>query len=388
VKLPRFKKKYLAIAATAALVMGAAGIAAAYFGAGGSGTGKGTVGTTVALKIHQVGAGYESVIPAKTGTDPYVGDQCLQNCTADLLTQLGDRVTLAKTTTYQQLVSINIALRNWTSTTVSSLPVSVYISATVDGTITVTKTVAIPPAIHPHTDPSLKVVTLTVAATGIFVTRTFTYAISYPTTAPAAGVNIALSSSVYGQPVGTSPDGALWVDAKAGFFPSNDFPACTGVHPTTGGYPNTHFRATTLSEVTTVCGHAQEAYTYGTSTELHTTGNDNIPAVSFNVVGGVLGPLYPGAAATPIDYAVSNFGSPAHVASVTVTVKTSGTTVTGASGCLARWFSITGTGPSQTFPTGTTVVTAGVPTIMFTTVATTQTACKTKTVPLKFTAAP
>ena len=44
-RLPRFKKRFIAGAMAAGMVMGAGGIAAAYFTATGTGTGTGTVGT-------------------------------------------------------------------------------------------------------------------------------------------------------------------------------------------------------------------------------------------------------------------------------------------------------------------------------------------------------
>jgi hypothetical protein len=53
VKLPKFKKKYAASALAAGLVMGGAGIAAAYFSATGSGTGKTSVGGAVPFKVTQ-----------------------------------------------------------------------------------------------------------------------------------------------------------------------------------------------------------------------------------------------------------------------------------------------------------------------------------------------
>lgn len=65
-KRPRFKKKYLAMAATAGLVMGAAGIAAAYFSASGSGSGNAHVGTTVGVLKVTAGSVTGTLYPGGT----------------------------------------------------------------------------------------------------------------------------------------------------------------------------------------------------------------------------------------------------------------------------------------------------------------------------------
>ncbi len=52
-KLPKFKKKVVVGALAAGLVMGAGGIAAAYFTAGGSGSASATVGNSVPLSVTQ-----------------------------------------------------------------------------------------------------------------------------------------------------------------------------------------------------------------------------------------------------------------------------------------------------------------------------------------------
>lgn len=50
-KLPKFSKKLIAIGAAAGIAMGAAGIAAAYFSATGTGTGKAAVGTATPFTV-------------------------------------------------------------------------------------------------------------------------------------------------------------------------------------------------------------------------------------------------------------------------------------------------------------------------------------------------
>ena len=108
--------------------------------------------------------------------------------------------------------------------------------------------------------------------------------------------------------------------------------------------------------------------------------------MTFNVVGGPVGPLYPGAPASPVEYAVTNFGSsPVHLGSVATSI-----TGTSVAGCNAAWFTIYGTQPhtlNMTFPTGTTIVTNTGTTIALTTKPFTQDTCQNATVTLTFSGA-
>ena len=61
-RLPRFKKKYLAIAAAVGVTMGAAGIAMAYFSTTGSGTGTAKVGSVAHWSVTKTGLEYQTTI--------------------------------------------------------------------------------------------------------------------------------------------------------------------------------------------------------------------------------------------------------------------------------------------------------------------------------------
>ena len=368
-KLFSTKRRIAAVVGAGALVLAAAGIAAAFFGVTGSGSGKAKTGTAANAKNESVGAGYTSIIPAASGQDPYVEDQALNAG----YTEIGDQVTLHKSG-YQQLTSVTIAFRNW-GIGVTTLPVTVHFSTGVSGPFTVTGKVDIPAAATPGAVPTLTVATLTVAKTGIFVSTTFVYGVTFTRTR-ATSLNIALSNQKNDLTVGTSPAGALWILNTNASFNTN-FPACTGTNPGTG---NTHFVSGTFSEVTTACGPAREYKAYGNTGP---TVNGNIPAVAFNVVGEAAGPLYPGAPASPVDYAVTNPGpSAAHL----TTVNTAIGTLPG--GCTSAWFQVYGTQPhtvNRTFPAGTTVVTNTGTTIAMLTSGTTQDGCANKAIPLTFT---
>jgi hypothetical protein len=67
VKLPRIKKKFVAIGLATGLAMGAAGIAAAYFSASGSGTGAGNVGKAATLGVSLTTGG-GPLYPTSTAT--------------------------------------------------------------------------------------------------------------------------------------------------------------------------------------------------------------------------------------------------------------------------------------------------------------------------------
>lgn len=55
-RIPKFKKKFIAGALAAGLVMGAGGIAAAYLATTGSGTGTATVGTPTTVSVKSISA--------------------------------------------------------------------------------------------------------------------------------------------------------------------------------------------------------------------------------------------------------------------------------------------------------------------------------------------
>jgi len=64
------KKRIAAVALTGALLVGASGVAAAFFTTSGGGTGSGTVGTDTALVIHQDTITYSNPLPADNALLP------------------------------------------------------------------------------------------------------------------------------------------------------------------------------------------------------------------------------------------------------------------------------------------------------------------------------
>jgi hypothetical protein len=377
VNIKRFISKKAVIGAlVAAVAIGGGGAAFAYFLTTGSGTGGAQTANAPKLTIAQIGAGYDSLIP----TNNYVEDQCMEGCTGP--NEIGQDVTLANagpnpSTNYQQLVNVVVAVRNWGGT-ISNLPISLYLSQTADGPTTIPVTIAsIPAADGPN--PTTTNVTLDVSADDLFVPSEFQYGISFPQTganADADSLNIALSSSADNLVVGsdTSGAGSLWIDDSNG--PNNDFPTCD----------NSDFPTTGFQLISTNCGPAQELGAYGTDDQV-AAGNGDIPAVEFNVVGGVAPALSPGSPAEPISYAVTNpTSSTAYL--TTVTTKISG--VGNPTHCDSAWYSITGATATanQDIAAGQTVLyqSTGTEISMPTNDSTDQSACEGQTVTLSFTA--
>ena len=120
-----------------------------------------------------------------------------------------------------------------------------------------------------------------------------------------------MSNSLYQLSVGsdTAP-GTVWVATARGAGIAGDFPSCT----TPAG--------NTFQSVITNCGPAAAGNpgAYGATSQV-TAGNADIPAVQFNVVGGVAAPLYPGEPPQPVDFAITNpGGGPVHVSDVKTTI--------------------------------------------------------------------
>jgi hypothetical protein len=126
-------------------------------------------------------------------------------------------------------------------------------------------------------------------------------------------------------------------------------------------------------QVTTDGCAAQEYYAYGTPAQV-AAGNDDIPAVEVNVVGGSVTGLYPGDPAQPIEYAITNPGTNAvQVQSVTASVDTAGSgdvltpSATDVTNCKAAWYQINnspqtlGGGSGVSVAPGTTLFTTNSP---------------------------
>lgn len=337
-KLKNFtKKKAVAFGLAAGVAAGAGGIAVAFFSAPGSGTGNADVGSASALTITQVGAGYDSLI-ASTG-NTYTSSQCFKACAG--YTEIGDAVSLAyltpkwANTHYAQVTSVTVPLVNFGSAKTQTVTLKLYNSPNT-ATYTFTKTVTI--AAGSPTNQIVTLVTFDLAKTSVFVEQTFVYGVEL--TSNTGGVNIAMAHHATELAVGGTPNNTVYYAKNGGTY-----------------------KATTAA----------------------TTGY--IPAVQINVIGGVVPPLYPGAPAQPVQYAITN-PNPGHVrvSTITTAVKTTGTTIFGATGCKAAWFTLVNSAYSYNtnVAPGTTVV-SGPTTLRMITNSATQNACIGHSVPLTFT---
>jgi hypothetical protein len=300
------------------------------------------VGTAAPLNIRQVGAGYDSLI-ALTSPDTYTGSLCFSPCTA--IQEIGDTVTLAHltpkyTTQYGHVTSVTVALVNFGAAKTLTVTLRLYNSPNVV-TYTFHKSATIAGGSATH--QVVTNVTFTLAATSVFVKQTFQYGVSL--TSNDAGVNIALAHHASELTIGGSPPQTVWV-AKVSSGAVGPFSATTKTWST--GF---------------------------------------IPAVQINVVNGVVPPLYPGAPAQSVQYAITN-PNPGrmHVGTITTSIKTNGTTLLGATGCAKTWFTLNHNpfDYNTTVAPGTTIVSTGPTTIQMTTVAVSQNACVGTSVSLAF----
>ena len=187
----------------------------------------------------------------------------------------------------------------------------------------------------------------------------------------------------------TTP-GTVWVQTGAtnGTGIDGDFPLCT---TTTGN---------TFQSVVTNCGLAAGGNpgAYGTNSQV-SAGNADIPAVQFNVVGGTAAPLFPGAPAQPVDFAITNpNGGTVHVNDVKTTI-----TGTNKPACDSAnpappnaWYQMSPPGSSvlvadatnggggYDIPPGTTIISPSGVSILMIESHTDQSACEGATVQLSF----
>lgn len=331
-------KKRAVIGAGVAVVL-AATAAFAYFTTLGSGTGGAQTGTAAHLTISEIGPGYDSLLPGvgtPTPSGPYSQDQCFQ-CAG--VSEFGNEVNLSPG---GRLTDVVVGMRNW-GAAVSQLPVTLNLykaPATLSAAETsgpgpliwsVTSKIDVPAA-QAGGSPTAFNAAFNWSPYDVTVNGPVVYGISFSSSA-APSLNVALSSSGSNLTVGTDAlSGYVFVNTSTQAGWQSDAGTCGEPGPVVG-----HFTAVNVwcSDVP-----VQNYGAYGNSL------NADIPAVEFNVVGG--SPLlYPGVAAQPLDYAITNTGGPVHVGGVSASVphdnfgniESSGNPV---SGCQASWYQVNG----------------------------------------------
>jgi len=326
--------------------------------------GASVVETAQSLRWLKRGAGYDSLV----STNSYIQDQCF---TCAGITEFGDHVTLSGTTA-EQLVTVVLAVRNWGTAITKTRTFT--ITTTVASPVSDTQSFSFPAASGPDS-PSVTNVVFNFASQGAVVDHSFLYGISGLST----GLNVALSNSANDLVVGsdTTP-GYVWVNTKYSTL-GNDFPPCTSA--TTGVY----------ARVKTNCGHASPSNpsAYGTTTEVNTTGNADIPAVEINVVGGTAPGLSPGGPAAAVNFAITNPGQTrvhvGHVTTSITSVSTAGTT-TAIAACTATTYGLNN--PTVTVdenvPPGTSLFNATGSSVFIKTSGTTQNNCEGAVIHLHF----
>jgi hypothetical protein len=327
-------KKTVAITVATVVVLGMAGAAFAYFTSTGSGAGSANTGTAQNVTISQVGAGYDSLIPANT----YSQDQCFA-CTGPI--EFGNEVTLTTAPNATELTSVVVAIDNWGAAE-TGVPMTFTIpggDTPGGGPLTDTQDYNFAAAITAGADPSETNITFNFAPQDAYVDSTFVYGITFNTAADEAPVadadslNVGLSSSATNLSVGTDTNpGTVWMDDPNSN--NNDFPACMDSSLPTSGF----------QQVTTDCGpyNPSNPGAYGTPAQV-AAGSDDIPAVQVNVAGGTTPPLYPGGVSEPVDFAITNPGSGSVHVHTVVTAITSVTTgsIAGDEACATSMYSLT-----------------------------------------------
>ena len=304
-------RKRAAIGAVAAVLLGATA-AFAFFTTTGSGVGSAQTGSATSVSITQIGAGYDSLVTTSDPNSNYIQDQCF-DCAA--ISQFGNDITLKNPAPLQRLITAVVAFRNW-GAPVSQLPITLSIAGGPSATV-----LQDIPAAQINGRPTTFNVTFPFA-THPYVSNEFVYSISFPTDynpsppGPVAdSLNVALSNSFTQLSVGTDTDpGTVWVQTTAGAGIAGDFPSCTNSPP-----------STSFQSVSTNCGPSAPgnpgAYGNTVAPNPTVTSNADIPAVEFNVLGGVAAPLYPGAPGQAVDFAITNpGGGSVHVNQITVQI--------------------------------------------------------------------
>jgi hypothetical protein len=430
-------KKVLVVGVAVAVFLGVGGAAFAFFTSTGSGTGSAQTGTSVPLVINQLGT------PAYNSTvSPLPGSMVSHSFEATGTNELGNQIALASTSAPLSNVVVTMeswGCENWAamiatpSTLCASTPGDTF-PATITfnifkvgannalGSLIATDTPApfnIP--FRPSANPAnctggawynnaataaaygvtadnachnglANNITFDFSSQGIVLPSKVIYGIAYSTgsnpnggngaaTGPIGSLNVALSTEPTQPTVGSDPltgTGSDYINITnangGGYYPNY---CDNGV-----GGENTGFRYDPAP-----CSGA-DAINHGATTTWY------IPAVQFNVG---IGDLYPGGAAQPINFSVTNpGGGNEQVQNVTITVATDpsgyietvpGDSGSGVTGCYADWFTISGSpvAVNQNVPGGGTIDWTGAASISMMNEPFSQDACQGKNVVLNFT---
>lgn len=407
------------LALTVALLGG--GIAYAYFGGGGTGTGNAPIGTASSVNITQDPSGtpaYDSM------TSPTPPDTWSQSYGGTGITQFGNAITLAATSAHLNNVVVPLdsqACETGSGATCTTTPgatfplaitLNIYAAGSPAGTAIATDTQTFN---IPYRPSAAHVANPTECQSGNNWsgypndgTQWYNaadgkcyYGINYTATFDFQPQNITLPSSiVYGIAYNalSGPGSSLNVmlskasNITAGSDTNPDNVFVSGVQGDIGP-----------GEVTCAAlgsGFASYSTMTGSNCGLDTLNQDgtltNIPQIEFNVGNTV--DLYPGGPNQPINFTISNPGSSStYVTSVTIAIAqdgggnietTAGVPSSAVVGCLASWFTINGSPDAvgQSIGAGSSIDWVGTASISMPANATNQNVCEGKSVGLTFTA--
>lgn len=380
----RISKKLAVSSLALAVVIVAGGVAYAFFTSAGNGSGSATVGSVSPLSITQVGAAYDSL----SASGNYVQDQTYGGAG---VTQFGNEVNLATT---GELSDVVVAFRNW-GPAETGVPITFNIYSPGDLSTPIasdTLSATLPAALTVGADPSTFNLSFDFSSQDVTLPSQVVYGISYsPSDSDSSSLNVALSSSSQDISVGSDvTSGYVWVSLLSPVWVAGwQVDAGTCSTPTE-----------TFAPVYVWCGANSNP---GNPGAYENSSGADIPAVEFNVVGGGLSGLYPGAPAQAVEYAITNPSKSQQVNTVTVSIPsyegyvetTAGDTNSAVSGCDVSWFQLNNDpqtlntalpdNSTTIFDAATQLSTAGnVMSIQMINVDSSQDACEGITIPLQF----
>lgn len=350
------------LALTVALLGG--GVAFAYFESGGTGTGTATVGSPASVTVNQLSTA-SSVVYDSINSPGYAADFAAQG-----IAEYGNQISLASTSS--GLSSVTVSMANF-SQTAFNVPItfdiySVGTDNAVGSLITSdTQSFSIPAATTYVPAAGSYVITFNItfndfSPSDVVLPSNVIYGISFSTTTDSSpnenggGTQTAASALAVGQgieqtdvSVGSDPllgTGSDYIDiVTSGYYPDN---YCDGG----AGGVNNGFRYDPGTGGDTPCVYPN--FPVNGSGENGSLPDDLVPAVQFNETSASSDvTLYPGGAAQPIDFSVTNNSSTesATVTSVSVAVDQDSLPA----GCAASWFTVV----QPTIPSAVTIPAGG-----------------------------